>query len=111
MVGDLTPGIVTTGPGTGVHTLLVDAGSQLTTVRADHTLRPAVGRVALISRDAGADTHSVHLSVLTVGTTGVRVTRVRDHRGGLRWRDESAGRGGVPCVSLVTAADRVVVPH
>ena len=111
VVGDLTPGVVTTGPGAGVHTLLVDAGSQLTTVRADHALWPAVGRVALISRDAGTDTDSVHLSVLTVGPTGVRVTGVRDHWSRLGGRDESTGRGGVSCVSLVTAADGVVVPH
>ena len=111
VIGHLTPGIITTGAWAGVNTLLVDAGSQLTTVRADHTLRPAVGRVALISRDAGADTDSVHLSVLTVGTAGVRVTGVRDHGRGLGRRDESTGGGGVSCVSLVTAADRVVVPH
>ena len=111
MVDHLTLSIGSTGAGAGVHTLLVDAGSELTTVRADHTLWPAVGRVALISRNAGADTNSVNLSVLTVGTAGVRVTGVRDHGRGLGWRDESTSRGGVSCVSLVTAADGVVVPH
>ena len=111
VVGDLAPGVVTTGPRAGVHTLLVDAGSELTTVRADHALWPAVGRVALIARDAGADTDSVNLSVLTVGAAGVRVTGVRDHGRGLGRRDESTGGGGVSCVSLVTAADGVVVPH
>ena len=111
MIGYLTPGIITTGAWAGVNTLLVDAGSELTTVRADHTLWPAVGRVALISRDTGADTDSVHLSVLTVGSAGVGVTRVRDDGPGRGWRDQSTGGGGVSSVSLVTGADRVVVPH
>ena len=111
MVGDLAPGVVTTGPGTGVDTFLVDAGSELVTVRAHYTLRPTVRRVALISRDTGADTDSVHLSVLTVGTTGVGVTGVRDDWRGWWWRNQSTGRGGISCVSLVTGADRIVVPH
>ena len=111
VVGDLTPGVVTTGPWAGVNTLLVDAGSELTTVRAHHTLWPAVGRVALISRDAGADTDSVHLSVLTVGSAGVWIAGVRDDWPGRGWRDQSTGRGGVSCVSLVAGTDRVVVPH
>ena len=111
VVGDLTSGVVTTGPWAGVDTLLVDAGSQLTTVRADHTLWPAVGRVALVARDTGADTDSVHLSVLTVGTAGVRVTGVSDDWPGWGWRDQSTGGGGVSCVSLVTGTDGIVVPH
>ena len=85
MVGDLAPGVVTTGPGTGVDTFLVDAGSELVTVRAHYTLWPTVRRVALISRDTGADTDSVHLSVLTVGTAGIGITGV--------WLLHTAGLG------------------
>ena len=76
VVGNMTPGIDTTGPWAGVNTLLVDTGSLLVTVRADHTLWPTVGRVALISRYAVADTNSVLLPMLTVGSAGVGVTRV-----------------------------------
>ena len=111
VIGHLTPGIITTGAWAGVNTLLVDAGSELVTVRAHHTLWPTVRRVALISRDTGADTDSVHLSVLTVGTAGVGVTGIRDDWLGRGWRDESTGGGGVSCVSLVTGTDRIVVPH
>ena len=38
VVGDLTPGVVTTGPKAGVITFVVDAGSKLVTVRVVLTL-------------------------------------------------------------------------
>ena len=110
VVDDLTPGVVATSPRTGVDTLLVDAGRELVTVRADHTLWPAVGRVALVAWDTGTHTDTIDLPVLTVGTTGVRVAGV----GGLdrrRRRDEGTGGGGVSCVSRVAGADGIVVPH
>ena len=110
VVDDLTPGVVATCSWTGVDTLLVDAGRELVTVRADHTLRPAVGRVALVAGDTGTHADSIDLPVLTVGAAGVWVAGVSwlDWR---RRRDESTGGGGVSCVSRVAGADGIVVPH
>ena len=110
VVDDLTPGVVATSPRTGVDTLLVDAGRELVTVRADHTLWPAVRRVALVAWDTGTHTDTIDLPVLTVGTTGIRVAGVGrlDRR---RRRDEGTGGGGVSCVSRVAGADGIVVPH
>ena len=80
---------------TGVPAATGQAGKLWGTVRADHTLRPAVGRVALVAGDTGAHTDSVDLSVLTVGTAGVRVTGV----GGL---DRRGRRRKVPISWLQT---------
>ena len=110
MVGDLTPGVVTTGPRAGVHTLLVDAGGELATVGADHTLWSAVWRVSLVAWDTGADTHTINLPVLTVGTTGIGVTWVSVHLYGFWWGDEGAGRGGISLVAWVAGADGVMIP-
>ena len=111
MVGHLTPGIIATGARAGVHTLLVDAGSQLITVRADHTLWSAVWRIALIAGHTGTDTHTIDLSVLAVGAAGVWVTgvQVQRNRG---WRgNQGAGRGGVSFIARVAGADGIVIAH
>ena len=110
VVGHLAPGIVTAGAWAGVHTLLVDTGGQLATVRADHTLGSAVWRVSLVAWDTGADTHTINLPVLTVGTTGIGVTWVSVHLYGFWWGDEGAGRGGISLVAWVAGADGVVIP-
>ena len=111
MVCDLAASIVATGAGAGVHTLLVDAGSELTAVRADHALGSALGRVAKVARDAGAHTDTIHLPVLAVGSARVRVAGVPVR---LRQRgqdDGGTGRGGVTGEAGQTGADRVVVAH
>ena len=111
MVGHLTPGIVATGAWAGVHTLLIDAGCQLTTVRAHHTLWSAVWRIALISRHTGTDTHTIDLSVLAVGAAGVWVAGIQVHRS-RRWRgNQGAGRGGVSFISRVAGADGIVIAN
>lgn len=54
MVDDNTPGVESTGAGTRVHALLVDAGLDLWTLAAHHTLGLAHWGHATVARQAGA---------------------------------------------------------
>lgn len=109
VVGDLASGVVATDTRARVHTLLVDAGSQLVAVRADDTLWPTCRGDALVGGEAGAHTHSVDLPVLTVRATRVRVA----WRSFLfhRLNDEGTSGERVPFVVQVAGADGVVVPN
>lgn len=109
MVGDLAPGVVSTHARAGVHALLVDAGSQLVTVGADHALGAAGRWSALVRWQTGAHTHAVDLSVLAVGSTWVGVAGICWFNYNWRRRNERAGRERVTIVASVTGADRVVV--
>ena len=79
MIDHLALSIGSTGAGTGVDTLLLDTGHGQGTLRAEETLRAAVGRTSEISLQAGADRSGSFRATLTEGATGVRSAGILDH--------------------------------
>jgi hypothetical protein len=78
VIAHATIGIDATGAGTGVHTVLIEAGPVGGTVVVDDTLWPTVGRAALHAGQAGAVAAAVARVARRIGiwTTGVRLTRI-----------------------------------
>ena len=76
MIDNFALGIGSTGSWTGVSTLLLHTGLGQRTLRAQETLRSAVGRASEISLEAGADWSRALWSAFTVGSTWVWVTRI-----------------------------------
>ena len=86
MVDHLALSIGSAGPRAGVHTLLLDTGHGQWTLRAEETLRPAVGRTSEISLQAGADRSGALRAALTVGTTGVRSAGIHLDRSNWKYK-------------------------
>ena len=100
-----------THPGARVHTLVADTGQSLGTVGVDGTLGLALDvRVALEAGVAGARGRLVPVRALGVDATRTGPTGINDlrSRGGGGWSVAAGER--VPDVSLVTDAQRHVVP-
>lgn len=76
VIDNLAPSVDAAGTGTGVDALLFDTGSVLSTVWADHALRPACRGRAHEASEAWAHGVPVDLSTLTVRATRWRLTRV-----------------------------------
>lgn len=76
VIDNLAPSVDAAGTGTGVDALLFDARSVLSTVWADHALRPACRGRAHEASKAWAHGVPVDLSTLTVRATRWRLTRV-----------------------------------
>ena len=66
MVDHLTPGIGSADTRARVNAFLTDACSAQAALRADYTLRPAVGRTSNEVSLARANTGPIHLPLLTV---------------------------------------------
>ena len=81
MVDDSALRIEATDSWARVDTVLVDAGEACDAVAVHHALWPAAAvRVTEVVRSAAADTRvALHLRV-SVGATGVRVTRISGWR-------------------------------
>ena len=79
MVDHLALGRGPAGPGARVAALLVDAGQVTGALAGCPALGLAVGRAALMARQAGADREVVHHPAL-----GVRPTRIRT--AGIHWQ-------------------------
>ena len=73
VVDNLTLSIGTTGSWTGVNTLLLDTSLGKSTLRAEQTLWPTVGRSTKVSLETGADRSGTLWSALTVRSTRIRV--------------------------------------
>ena len=76
VVDHLALGVGSTGPGTGVNTLLLDTSLTELTFRREQALWSAVGRAPKIAREAGTHRARTLRSALTVWSAGVRITRV-----------------------------------
>lgn len=77
--------IGSTGSWTRINTLLLDTSLGQSTLRAEQTLRPAVGRSTKVSLETGADRSGTLRSALTVGSTRIRVAWIIINRSN-RWR-------------------------
>ena len=109
VIGHLAAGIVTARARTGIHTLLIDTGGELGTIRADHTLGPTVGWGSLIARQAGADTHTIHFAVLAVRPTRIWIAGFAILHNGLgRW-DKLTGGQRIPGIAHDARANRIVI--
>ena len=70
VVDNVAAGLDTAGSRAGVQTLLSDTRLDLGALGADHALGSAVGRSALIARQARAYSLTINLAALRVGTAG-----------------------------------------
>ena len=108
MVGDLTSCIVSTNTRAGIDTFLVDAGGEMTTIRADHTLGSAGWWGALVGGQTRANTHSIDFTMLAVWTTGVGITWISVNHN-RRWRNQCTSRYRVSFISTVACTDGIVI--
>ena len=104
VVGDLAPGVIATGTGTRINTLLIDTSSQLVTIRADNTLWATVRRSSLEGREACTHTYSINFSVLAVGSARIGIAWVSIKFNWLWWRYDLASGGWITRVAGVTCA-------
>lgn len=111
VVGDLTPGVITTGTGARINTLLIDTSSQLVTIRADHALWATVRRSSLECRGTCTHTYSINFSVLAVGSARIGITWVSINFNRLGWRYDLTSRGWIARVAGVTRADWIVISY
>ena len=87
MVDHLALGGGPAGPGARVAALLVDAGQVTGALAGCPALRPAVGRAALMARQAGAVPEVVHHPALGVWPTRIRTAGIHWQRSCLSLSD------------------------
>ena len=80
MVDHLALGGGPAGPGAWVAALLVDAGQVTGALAGCPALRLAVGRTALMARQAGASCKVVHAPALGVWPTRIRIAGIHWQR-------------------------------
>ena len=76
VVDHLALGVGSTGPRTGVNTLLLYTGLTELTFRREQALWSAVGRAPKIAREAGTHRTRTLRSAFTIWSTWIRITRV-----------------------------------
>ena len=110
MVGDSALSICTTKARARIPTALLHACCRLATLRADQTLRSAVGWCSDHCSLTGANADSVLFFVLTVGSARVRVTWVGLFNNRNSLRDKGTLCNRITGVAIETSADGLV-PH
>ena len=110
MVGDSALSICTTKAWARIPTALLHACCRLATLRADQTLRSAVGWCSDHCSLTGANADSVLFFVLTVGSARVRVTWVGLFNNRNSLRDKGTLCNRITGVAVETGADGLV-PH
>ena len=105
MIGHSALCIEATETRTGISASLLNTSSGLATLRADKTLWSTVGRSSYHTSLTRTDADTIALSELTVGSTGVGVTRVYllHHRNSC-WYERTLS-DGVSSVTQQTCAD------
>jgi len=76
VVDHLALGVGSTGPGTGVNTLLLDTSLTELTFRREQALRSAVGRAPKVAWETGTHRARTLRSAFTIWSAWVRITRV-----------------------------------